>query len=153
MNARPYRILVTGSRHWGDRARLIDVLDGVAADLGPQVTITVVHGMCDPRNDVFPYPIRWLDAVGFPASRQCMLLGADWIADRHARERGWNVEMFPADWTRGRRAGPERNQRMVDAGAEVCLGFPMPDSRGSYDCLAKAAIALIPTVVYKTETT
>lgn len=43
--------------------------------------------------------------------------GADRLGERYAKENGFPVELFPADWLRyGKSAGPRRNQKM----AEVC---------------------------------
>lgn len=65
--------------------------------------------------------------------------GADSIADEVARELGLEVEVFPADWEQyGKRAGHIRNQQMVDAGADYCLAFPLPGSRGTYDMMERA---------------
>ena len=43
--------------------------------------------------------------------------GADAIGEQYAKENGFKVEKYPADWERyGRSAGPRRNKQM----AEVC---------------------------------
>ena len=43
--------------------------------------------------------------------------GADAIGERYAKENGFEVEKYPADWkTYGRSAGPKRNKQM----AEIC---------------------------------
>ncbi len=43
--------------------------------------------------------------------------GADSIGERYAKENGFEVEKYPADWRAyGRSAGPKRNKQM----AEVC---------------------------------
>lgn len=43
--------------------------------------------------------------------------GADAIGERYAKENGFDVEKYPADWkTYGRSAGPRRNKQM----AKVC---------------------------------
>lgn len=53
-----------------------------------------------------------------------------------------------ADWDQhGRSAGPIRNQQMVDHGADLCLAFPGPNSKGTRDCMARARVALIPVLV------
>lgn len=44
-------------------------------------------------------------------------------------------------------AGPKRNSHMVWLGADVCLGFALPGSRGTWDCAKKAADAGIRTIV------
>ena len=46
-------------------------------------------------------------------------------------------------------AGPRRNQTMVDAGGDLCVAFhdgPLHNSRGTYDCARRAAIAGIEVV-------
>lgn len=49
--------------------------------------------------------------------------GADQLGERFARENGWPIEEFPADWRKyGRAAGPIRNQKMVDTcDAIICF--------------------------------
>lgn len=43
--------------------------------------------------------------------------------------------------------GPLRNAHMVSLGADICLGFALPGSRGTWDCARKASDAGIPTKV------
>lgn len=120
------RILVTGSRHWTDRdtirRALVDTIDNWTARGGCGY-VTVIHG-------------------GAP--------GADRIAGEIARELRCAVEVHPADWDRhGRRAGPIRNAEMVQAGADVCLAFPLGQSRGTRGCIRLAELAGIPVHVYE----
>lgn len=43
--------------------------------------------------------------------------GADLLGERYARENGFEIERYPAEWkSYGRKAGPIRNRKM----AEVC---------------------------------
>ncbi len=43
--------------------------------------------------------------------------GADALGERYAKENGFNVEKYPADWDKyGKSAGPRRNKQM----AEIC---------------------------------
>jgi hypothetical protein len=73
--------------------------------------------------------------------------GADRIIGIYAASEGWPTEEHPAKWnTFGAAAGPIRNQIMVDLGADLCLGFPLPGSRGTYDCMERARKAGIKTV-------
>lgn len=98
--------------------------------------------------------------------------GADEIADmwciRAELILGYQVtvERYPADWqrtcdgrcTHARRfkngkpwcpsAGPLRNQYMVNLGADECLAFPLPGSRGTWDCVRRARAAGIPVVIH-----
>jgi hypothetical protein len=88
--------------------------------------------------------------------------GADLMAKQWAIKRGVPHEDVPANWDdecgphcyRHRRfrkgkpycpaQGHLRNQAMVDRGADVCLAFPLPDSRGTIDCMKRAKRAGIP---------
>lgn len=121
------RVIVCGSREFSEvqavRARLSALLN----EHGP---LTVVHGAC-PR-------------------------GADAIADLWAAERiaaGDPVEVVrcPADWGRhGRKAGPVRNQQMVDAGADLVLAYFQrgAENHGTADCVRRAQAARIPVRRY-----
>lgn len=114
------RILITGSRNFSDWAAMKNALTPYWVTF-EDAEVTLVHGGCS---------------------------GADTIAGDVAASLGWTVEVHPADWERyGRRAGPLRNQEMVDSGADVCLAFPIGESRGTRDCMARAEKAGIPVVV------
>ena len=100
-----YRLLVTGSRTWGDtvgskgesrsvgfteKLTLTAMLDGLQLKSHPEVNdLTIVHGGCP--------------------------TGADKIAATWAAELGVPTEVFGADWnTHGHAAGPIRNAQMVE---------------------------------------
>jgi hypothetical protein len=108
------RVMVTGSRDWADAQAIEDALEGQLVEHG---AITLVHG----------------------AAR-----GADSIADKWARRRiaegaKIHVERYPANWNKyGKRAGPLRNQKMVDLGADVVLGFPIAGSVGTRHAMKAA---------------
>ena len=87
------RVLVTGSRSWGDREAVWNALSESA-----DINATVVHGDCP--------------------------TGADYLAKAWAKTQpDITEEVYPADWSKGRSAGPERNAYMVSLGADVCLAF------------------------------
>jgi hypothetical protein len=76
--------------------------------------------------------------------------GVDTDARLLAQARNWQVTTVNANWNQaGKRAGPERNQAMVDLGADLCLAFPVPGSVGTFDCAARAERAGI-TVIFNT---
>lgn len=54
-----------------------------------------------------------------------------------------------AEWEKhGKRAGPVRNQAMIDLGGYIaCIAFPGPSSIGTWDCVRRAVSADIPTLV------
>ncbi len=116
------RILITGSRYWSDWIKLADVLKRYASYSTDEVVI--VHGDCP--------------------------TGADQLAEQWATERKIRTEKHPAKWEKyGKAAGPKRNQKMVDLGADICIAFPLPDSRGTVDCMNKAKAANIPVKVVR----
>jgi hypothetical protein len=70
--------------------------------------------------------------------------GADRLAREWAQERAVPVETFPADWKRyGRAAGPRRNREMVEAGADLVVGFSVaePPTSGTAGMLRLATDA------------
>lgn len=109
-------VLVTGSRAWDDHVLLSDALD----EVDPQL---VLHGGCE---------------------------GADSHAERWAKERNCSTWRLQGPWAMwGKAAGPKRNGYLV-ANARalarqgvdvVVLAFPMPNSRGTWDCVRKAQAA------------
>ena len=113
------RILITGSRNWNDRQA---IRDAIAEHAEPAWDVTVIHG-CAP--------------------------GADEHANWVALELGLGIEAHPAQWSQhGKKAGPIRNQQMVDAGADICLAFPLGTSVGAWDCVRRAKAAGIPVKVH-----
>ncbi len=142
------RVLVTGSRDW--RAEFgWEVLRelGLVSPGGSRGPVTLVHGACGvDRGTVWPVP--WpVDEAG-PRLREG-LRGVDRVAHYGALALGWGVDPWPAEWARlGNGAGPKRNQEMVDSGADLCLAFPLQDSRGTWDCARRAHRAGIPVHVW-----
>lgn len=106
------RILITGSRNWADEKVIEEAISTYT--LGRLIKkVVVVHGDCP--------------------------TGADAMADKIAKQMGFRVEVYPADWNKhGRAAGPIRNQQMVDLGADICLAFVNPESRGTKHCMQRA---------------
>lgn len=143
------RLLVTGSRDITDRTLVRDALDAVSDGflLAMRKPLTLVHGGA-----------RGLDT----------LAGEEWT---HGQ-----TEVYPAqwnqhtpscpEWDRGNHtcklAGHRRNQQMLDAGADLCLAFPLHrlalplhqrtargkgTSRGTWDMAKLARDAGVPTLV------
>jgi hypothetical protein len=118
------RILITGSRTTTaeDDAYILDRVKRIA---------------------IFPDHVTLVDG-------DCASGGADHACRAWADEAPHvTIETHPADWKRlGRDAGPARNQEMVDLGADLCLAFPRKGSRGTWDCIQRAAEAGIPVHIY-----
>lgn len=104
------RVLVTGSRDWPDDFTVDDTLTEIEARRNtPGAPFVVVHGACPTGADA--YAARWVaEWGGYPVP------GGEYVAE----------EPHPADWSRGRKAGPERNAAMVALGADLCLAFIGP---------------------------
>lgn len=76
--------------------------------------------------------------------------GADRMARDAARKLGLIEEPYPADWSGlGRRAGPIRNQLMLDEGRpQFVIAFrARGTSRGTDDTIARARAAGIPVTI------
>jgi hypothetical protein len=123
-----FRVLVTGARSVTlEGARLVRAklllacAPAMAEDL-TRTAVTIVQGQC-------PYG------------------GVDRVAEDWAASYGATNEPHPI-LSSDNRDGKPRNSRMVDAGAAICLAFPDDQSRGTWDCIRKAANAGIPVRIY-----
>lgn len=104
------RLLVTGSRDFKDWALLFEALDGLLDQ-----DLQVVVGDCP--------------------------TGADLLAREFSEAFIGLSEVYEADWkTWGKKAGPLRNQRMIDSGVDLCYGFLQPGSenKGTRGCMRLA---------------
>lgn len=108
------RVLVCGGRNFRDRNILFAELDRLHADWGPFKS--VIQGGAD---------------------------GADRLAKTWAEERGIECVTFPADWKKhGKRAGPLRNQQMIDEGKpDFAVSFP--GGAGTHDMMTRITKAKI----------
>lgn len=109
------RVIVCGSRDMPNRGLVWAVLDKLRRP------VVIVHGGCKSGAD--EHARSWCYAM---------------------RNEAVTEEAHPADWGRGHVAGPERNSRMAELGADVCLAFWNGRSNGTCDMLRKATAAGIP---------
>ena len=79
--------------------------------------------------------------------------GADTLAGQWADINNVPVLEYPADWAKYQhRAGPIRNQRMIDEGKpDLVVAFPTPKFKGTWDMIRRAEKAGIETIVVKHE--
>lgn len=110
------RILVTGSRKWTDASAVAAALEDALVFSGPGDEHALIYGCAN-----------GLDQIAFE------------IADRW----DWECVAHVANWEEyGRRAGPIRNSGMIKHGKpDICLAFPLADSRGTWDTVRKANAA------------
>lgn len=99
-------ILVTGSRGWKDYASVARKLAIELADAKNEGYDQIIfrHGACKTGADAF--------TVEFVNKVEHSVPG---LIIKH--------DPMPADWSKGGAAGPIRNKKMVQLGAEKCLAF------------------------------
>ena len=115
------RILVTGSREWTDREVIRLALFYALGDRVESEVSVVIHG----------------NATGADTLVQ------DLVGPWAAKLKNWEVESYPARWDLyGKKAGPLRNAQMLTEGKpDICLAFPLPGSKGTWDMIRKANAA------------
>lgn len=80
--------------------------------------------------------------------------GADTLGEKWANTRKIAVKRYEVtkeEWNRiGRRAGPLRNQKMLDESKpQMVVAFPTPESSGTWDMVGRAKRAGIEVLVFK----
>lgn len=118
-----FTVIVTGSRDYVDDQKVFDELWGLWVNK-TQGPFFIRHGDCPTGADRF-------------ASIWCEFGQADVYEIK-----------YPADWdAHGKAAGPIRNREMAQAGADLCLAFPLGESRGTWNCVNECKKAGIPVKV------
>lgn len=117
-----FTVIVTGSRDLEDEQKVFRALEDIwATTEGP---LFIRHGDCPTGADRF-------------ASIYCDFGNEDVYEIKH-----------PAYWgAYGSAAGPIRNREMAKAGADLCLAFPLGESRGTWNCVNECKKAGIPVKV------
>lgn len=104
MSKEQYRVIVAGTRDFNDYQLLCEKCDKILANKAKDSEITIVSGTAK---------------------------GADRLGERYAKERGYRIERYPADWDRdGNKAGPLRNIEMAK-NADALIAFWDGQSRGT----------------------
>lgn len=113
-----HRVLICGGRDFDDRELVARALNNYFYKMRPS-DVTVIVGRAR---------------------------GADTLAEDYARLRYMSVAPYPADWRKnGRRAGPIRNQKMLDEGKpDAVIAFP--GGKGTADMVSRAKAAGIPVI-------
>jgi hypothetical protein len=76
--------------------------------------------------------------------------GADKLGEQYAKERGYKITQFPANWKRfGRAAGPKRNQQMAKY-ADALIAFWDGKSRGTKNMIELAKSSGLNIYIYQT---
>ena len=105
-----YKVVVAGCRDFADYELLKEKCDFYLQNKKPEI-IVIVSGHAS---------------------------GADTLGERYAQERGYETEVYPADWkTNGRAAGPIRNAQMATV-ADALIAFWDGKSRGTKNMIDTA---------------
>jgi len=76
--------------------------------------------------------------------------GADSIAQRYARSKGFQVETYKADWGKyNKAAGPIRNQQMLETGVDLVIAFQLNNSRGTKDMINRSKMVGVEAKIIK----
>lgn len=77
--------------------------------------------------------------------------GADSLGEKYARERGYDIAEFPADWdTHGKAAGHIRNRQMAE-NADALVAFWDGKSRGTKNMIETAKKLELAVIVVRTD--
>ena len=98
------RIVVAGCRDYKNYEEVKKYIDSCISDICKEYKLIFISGCC-----------RGVDALG----------------ERYAKESGYKIERYPAEWKKyGRAAGPIRNEKMA-ACADLIICFWDGKSRGT----------------------
>ena len=120
-----FTVIVTGSRDYQDWQKVWRELDALMSEHG---SLMIRHGGCPTGADRFAS--MWISTFYNPS----------------------NVleDVYEANWEQhGKAAGPIRNREMAQAGADLCLAFPLGESRGTWNCVNECKKAGIPVKVIR----
>lgn len=107
----PFKVIIAGGRDFDDWERIERSCDKILSSIEGEIEI--VSGGCDDKK-------RGVHT--FTREDGSKVYGADGLGERYAKEKGYNVRIFHAEWDLyGKAAGPERNNLMGEyADAGVC---------------------------------
>lgn len=110
--ARPtYKVIIAGTRSFADYSLLRSACDRYLSQKGQTHDIIIVSGTAR---------------------------GADRLGEQYAKERGYQVQQFPADWEKnGRAAGYMRNADMANY-SDALIAFWDGQSKGTQHMIATA---------------
>lgn len=98
-----FALIVAGGRDFPEYNTAQSYLDGLLLN---KTNIVILSGACDVAG-----------VLTFTRNDGIKVYGADGIGERYAAERGYQVELFPADWKRyGKKAAYIRNKAMAERG-------------------------------------
>lgn len=107
----PFRVIIAGTRSFNDYEQLRDSCNSLLSEKQRTHTVVIISGTAR---------------------------GADQMGERYAKERGFQLRRFPADWEQyGKSAGHIRNAKMAD-NADALIAFWDGESRGTKNMINNA---------------
>ena len=107
----PFRVIIAGTRSFNDYELLRDSCNNLLSEKQQTHTVVVISGTAR---------------------------GADQMGERYAKERGFQLRRFPADWEQyGKSAGHIRNAKMSD-NADALIAFWDGESKGTKNMINNA---------------
>lgn len=107
----PFRVIIAGTRSFNDYELLRDSCNNLLSEKQRTHTVVVISGTAR---------------------------GADRLGERYAKERGFQLRRFPADWEQyGKSAGHIRNAKMAD-NADALIAFWDGESKGTKNMIDNA---------------
>ena len=107
----PFRVIIAGTRSFNDYELLRDSCNNLLSEKQRTHTVVVISGTAR---------------------------GADQMGERYARERGFQLRRFPADWEQyGKSAGHIRNAKMA-GNADALIAFWDGESKGTKNMIDNA---------------
>ena len=116
------RVVIAGSRNFNDYEMFANIVGEFLKPIREEYELIIVSGHCS---------------------------GTDLMGERYAKENGFEVEIYPAEWKKyGRSAGPKRNKQMVDV-ADFAIAFPSVNGKGTQSMIKYAKQKGIPIQIYQ----
>ena len=124
-NKQDFRVIIAGSRTFSNYQLLRDSCNSLLSEKQRTHTVVIISGTAQ---------------------------GADRLGEHYARERGFQLRRFPADWDRnGKAAGIIRNAQMAD-NADALIAFWDGKSRGTKNMIETAKKKGLAIRIINTET-
>lgn len=75
--------------------------------------------------------------------------GADKLGEKYAKEKGYGLKVFPADWSLGKKAGYIRNKQMSEYGDALIAFMEENGTKGTQMMINLAKERNLPTKIIK----
>ena len=113
------KLIIAGGRNFTNYQKLTETCDTILRD---QTNIEIVSGTSK---------------------------GADQLGEKYAKQKGYKLTKFPADWNKfGKAAGPIRNQQMANY-ANALIAFWDGKSKGTKNMIVRARSSKLISEIYK----